>query len=541
MGDQAAQAEAVDQGRGSDRGTGAAPSLAALSQRFAEVAAAALRRREAGPEGLRRAFRRDREATLRELYPLARSWCREQIRGYLRAPGCVAAADRGRSTAVDAAAFLDPTYLERVVHLTLELALVNRAAPALLVSPVPLPELAALMAGRPAVAVLFDHPLAIAHELYPLWTDAYVNTGSAPGAPELVGVHLSWLDPELRAGRAIVFDPRADIFLEAPLAVPQPLSFALLLCQSRRAHRELSARLAAAALPHLNVYQGAAEAADDKWTCFRRWQQHGVATPPTCLLEQGQIRDAVRRAIDDFLQQHRASGAGWVVQPRRGTEGEKVSWVPPGDRARVVDDVLTCWEEIAHGDDAVLRPRVGLVGMRTATDREARPFDIRLHVAWDGTARRAESGYLLVAPAPDAPIAAVAQGGQIQPLTALDGASLVRLQADAAAAAGVASRPAPDRCPASRARVVWGLDALAAARELAVRSVAAVGPLALAGVDIKLDYRDGRLAPSVLDVNPRPAGLLHSDLIEGNDGAAGASEAGIAAGLWRGVAEALRR
>ena len=520
------------------QGAAAGPSAAGLSQRFAAAAAKALLEREAGAEELRRAFHRDRRATLEELCPLANSWCREEIRRFLQRSGDSSTG----SVAVADAVFLEPAYLERVVHLTLERVLVNRAAPPLLVSPVPAPESAALLREHLAVAVLFDHPLAITHELYPLWTDAYVFCQNTPTAPPLalIGVHLSWLDTECRARRAIVFDSRADVFLEAPMGTPEPLGLALLLCQSRQAHRQLSARLVDADMPHINVYEAAAEVADDKWACYRRWQERGVATPPTCLLARGEARDPVRRAIDDFLQRHRGAGAGWMVQPRRGTEGERVTWVRPGDRARMVEGVLRCWEELAPGDDAVLRPRVGLVGLRSAEGRGARPFDLRLHVSWDGTAHHAESGYLLVAPGPDEPVASVSQGGHVEPLTALDGAGLVCGDADSGSPAVAAAGPAADPSPAAGAELTWGRDELDAARELAIRATTAVGTLALAGVDIKLDLHGGRLVPSVLDVNPRPAGLLHSDLLAGVDGGTALGEAGIGAGLWRGVVAALR-
>jgi predicted ATP-grasp superfamily ATP-dependent carboligase len=76
------------------------------------------------------------------------------------------------------------------------------------------------------------------------------------------------------------------------------------------------------------------------------------------------------------------------------------------------------------------------------------------------------------------------------------------------------------------ARLSWQPQHLEQVRDLAVRAVQAVGPLALAGVDIKLDLREGTLAPTVLDLNPRPAGLLHANLLT-------TGEPGLGAGLWR--------
>ena len=65
---------------------------------------------------------------------------------------------------------------------------------------------------------------------------------------------------------------------------------------------------------------------------------------------------------------------------------------------------------------------------------------------------------------------------------------------------------------------------------IATAAAAAIGSLALCGIDVKFDWHQGALAPTVLDLNPRPAGLMHSDLLT-TDGSH--REAGIASGLWR--------
>ncbi|MBT6148015.1 MAG: hypothetical protein HOH74_21455 [Gemmatimonadetes bacterium] len=57
--------------------------------------------------------------------------------------------------------------------------------------------------------------------------------------------------------------------------------------------------------------------------------------------------------------------------------------------------------------------------------------------------------------------------------------------------------------------------------------------LDLAGVDLKFDVVEGRIQPVVLDVNPRPAGLLHADLIDTQP-----LEPGVGATLWHRMAGA---
>lgn len=477
---------------------------AAASQYLAAAVADFVLGYEPSFESLRRDFRADRQATLERILSLASAWSRRQIPDLLaalRSAGIPLAADCPLSL------FSEPPYSERILHLALERLLVNPAAPPLLVSPVCEPTPADHLQDRPVVAILFDYPLAITHELYPLWTDACVFSLSAPVATpsfELVGVHTSWLDADCRARRAILFDADLDLFLEGPLSAPLPLSAALLLCQSRETHRALAARLSQAAIPHVNPYPGAAELADDKWRCFARWAKSGVATPPTCLLSRENSRESALRAIGDFVDQHR--GSGWVIQPRHGTEGTQVTWVEEG--AIASERLLCAWREIAAEDDAILRPRVGLVCLSSADG--PLPFDLRLHISFDGVRYQAESGYLLVAPAADAPITSIARGGQIRPFSCLNDASLVNASSSPATA------------------VPWGRKDLAAIEELAIRSVRALGDLELAGVDVKLDFHAGRLIPSLLDLNPRPAGLLHANLVA-------SGEAGIASGLWRRV------
>jgi hypothetical protein len=456
---------------------------------------------EPSPEALKEAFRRDRGTTITRLLHTAKSWrtahLGEQLSS-LESAGLIPS-DLPLST------FAEETYVERIAHLALEHALINPAAPPLLISPVPDVEETRDLSGNPVVAVLFDHPLAVTHELYPLWTDAYVFSCSAPAgtAPlQLIGVHNSWLDAEGRARRVILFQPDLDLFIETPLQHPLPLSSALLLCQSPESHCSLSALLETGSVPHINPYAPAA-IADDKWSCFERWQKAEVPTPPTCLLGRELTADSVHQIIRSFANRCGEEGEhGWVIQPRHGTEGAQVTWVERN--ADAMDVIVATWRKIAADDDAILRPRIGLVGLPSRDG--SHPFDLRLHVSFDGNDYSVESGYLQVAPAGDKPVSSMSRGGQIRSISQLDAEPLVHLS-DALS-------------------IPWSAADLARSTAVAIQAVRAVGPLDLAGVDIKIDSRNGILQPTVLDLNPRPAGLLHANLLV--DG-----EPGIGPGLWR--------
>ena len=468
----------------------------------------------------------DRRTAIETLYPLATSWCREYIRAVVADLGqAQSGPDLGQSqssaplepTLGDALA--DATYLERLSHLAIEDVLVNPAAPPLQISPVgDRRHVERLLTSSPTVAVIFDYPLAITHELYPLWTDAFVFGQSAPdGEPplEVIGVHASWLDADCRARRAITYLPDEDLFVEAPCHHPHVFGAALLLAQSSSCHRALAHRLREARIPYANDWDAAA-VADDKWECYLRWCRAGVRTPPTCLLE----RDIGTTAAIDRIHRFTGSRATdvdalpgeWVIQPRHGTEGQGVSWV---SGATYIGDLLTAWEEISSTDDAILRDAVGRIYLGPAEgEAEARSFDLRLHVSGDGRCHTCESGYLMVAPTGSPISSSPSAGGNILPWTRL-------LEEDM-----VASGEPAD----ASGRRAMGFAELECARNAATAAAAAVGPLALCGIDLKFDWHQGSMVPTILDLNPRPAGLMHADLLT-TDGCH--TEAGIAGGLWR--------
>ncbi|MEW6753291.1 MAG: hypothetical protein AB1505_20265 [Candidatus Latescibacterota bacterium] len=480
---------------------------AAASRYLAASAAEEVLAGYPSPAALQQAFRADRRATVDEVLPRLQRHLRAQLGSDLEAlrQGGLLKESSGP------APFGDPVYLERVAQLALEEILVNPAAPPLLVAPDPEPAAAEVLAGPVAAAVVFDHPLAITHELYPLCTDAYVAAQEDPATRggAVVGVHNDWLDPAGRALRAIAYRADLDAFVEAPLPAPATLAPVLLLCQSAASHLEVARVLERAGVPHTNRAAPAA-LADDKWGCYRCWSRAGVATPPTLLLERTLAADRCRQRAQVFMVRCGASRpGGWVVQPRHGTEGAQVTWVSPGSRAPA--QVVSCWESVSSADDAILRPRVG--GVCLPGEQGPLPFDLRLQVFCDGRDHAAESGYLQVAPGLDSPICSVGRGGRILPFSRLADCELVSVGRD--------TRP-----------VRWGPHHLAAARDLAARAARALGPLGLAGVDVKLDVEGDSLSPTVLDLNPRPAGLLHADLLD-------SGEPGLGAGLWRLLAAGL--
>ena len=395
-------------------------------------------------------------------------------------------------------------YLERLSHLALEHLLVQRAAPPLL--HFPHPDQAAERTGRSGtvVAVLFDFPLAITHELFPLWTDAFAFAQETGIPVEVVGIHISWLNGDLRATRSITFDARLDAFLEAPTEDPLNFQGAVLVNQSSETHADLSHRLRNAGIPHVNPSSLAA-LADDKWACYLRWKEARIPTPetvllaadcPSAIMEEKVLRLVTPDPAQD-CQQHE-----WVVQPRRGTEGRGVFLIQNGETALPL--VLEAWQEIGSSDDAIFRPRVGNVEWRKDASEGWHPLELRLHVTWNGDTYAAESGYVVRSrfdeTPGDGPSPRVGDLGELE-LTS--------------------------NRPPLRQHIRLGEHDLRQIGQVAVDAIHTLGRMPLAGVDLALTCGAAGIQAVVLDVNPRPAGLMRSDLF------ADPAAAGIGHGLWR--------
>ena len=122
------------------------------------------------------------------------------------------------------AAYTLPDFTRRLCELALERTVVHAAAPPLLPAPVPDPATELPAGTDRAVAVLYDQPLAFTHELYPLWTDAYVQSLADPDLSglEVIGAHNSWLDEAARVQRAIRYDAANDLLLVGGTLRPGP-------------------------------------------------------------------------------------------------------------------------------------------------------------------------------------------------------------------------------------------------------------------------------------------------------------------------------
>jgi hypothetical protein len=303
--------------------------------------------------------------------------------------------------------------------------------------------------------------------------------------------------------RVIRYQEDVDAFVESDLVIPRRPGVGLIIAHSSDSHEDLSARLDRFGVPHANT-AATARIADDKWACWQRWSRAGVATPPTALLpaslEAWQASEALPQAVAELGE----APHGWFIQPRHGTEGRGVVRVNHGADASA--SLLQAFAEIAPADDAIIRPRIGLLG--AIADDCIVAWDLRINVCRAADVYRATSAYVLVAPGPDEALTSVSAGGRIESCEWLVGRNLCLMDSPGTVA------------------VPWSTDLLHQAASVAEKALAALPPLVIAGVDLKLDRGPDGATFSVIDVNPRPAGLLHANLL-------GTGEPGIGASLWR--------
>lgn len=407
-----------------------------------------------------------------------------------------------------------PMFSQRVKAGVIEAIYGEPLSPPLLILPEPngpIPERDNPFPG-PVHAVCVEYLPNFANELYPLLVDAYVYDLSQPGSSRtpVAGVHVSWLDDNWRAKRAIYYRPDENELIETSLVPPVEIKSVHFLAVSPSCHQLYSERFTRRGIPQLNPY-AASMRADDKYGCFLAWKKNGVPTPEAVLIPAGEARDApaarkrIEAAFPVLFGPEPENEVLLMVQPNRGTEGRGIrafrgpgSW--PGMAGRH-PDILEHVRRIASGDDVLLRRGVGNLLVHDAIHRKNVCFDIRLNVA----AGRVESGYLMAA-APGEIVTSPTAGGRI-----LEWKDPRRPPGDVTSPAG---------------GFAWDTKIWQEIERAAAAAAACFPECRLVGVDARLEWDGERLIPWILDLNPRPAGLSHSRYFA-------SGEPGVTQWLWQ--------
>ncbi|MBN2327767.1 MAG: hypothetical protein JXR73_11495 [Candidatus Omnitrophica bacterium] len=363
----------------------------------------------------------------------------------------------------------------------------------------------------PVYAVCFEHPANICNELYPLMIDSYVCDLSKYWRRRrcIIGVHADWLDIELRAGRCIYYRPEEDRIIETTLDEPLAIHTVHFLAVSPQGHRLWGERFSGKKIFQINPFSDSAKA-DDKYACIRIWEKDGVPTPQAFLLSQNevgsdeQLIDQIKDIFDSLFEKDAGEEIALLVQPNRGTEGRGVeSFTGPRDWrlfSQQIDALFEHIRQIAREDDVLFRRGVRNVLLQDPSTGQNVCFDLRVNVACG----RMESGFIMAAP-PGAIISSPGRGGRILEYKPETEWKLYGLNPP-----GLVS---------------WNEGLWHDIQETAEAAAAQFERCKLAGVDIRLEQRDGKIAPLVLDINPRPAGLAHSRYFD-------TREPGVSQFLW---------
>jgi hypothetical protein len=329
-------------------------------------------------------------------------------------------------------------------------------------------------------------------EVFPLILDAYAHDLRRHGEVNVnvIGVHYDWVSGTCKAERAIFFDPITRCLWEADLEVPLAFQSCQFLCLGQnefQLHAELSSKFKDCVQVNSHT---ASKRCDDKHCSAEILSRAAVPTPRATLLKCGQSQAEIRERL---TAAGLCGGLDMIVQPNHGTEGLGVTAV-----SLDIDDELSIHEfskQVAslmrdYPDEILVRERVS--GLRCPVAQGTRAASLRINVCWDGSRYRAESAYLQIAGDVNDVVSSVGRGGRI--VTLSEGAfERLGLTSDEIA---LVSRTA---CAA--------VESITAGSSFDDR-------LLLVGVDVLPERRGEGIVAWILELNPRPAGLSFSELIE---------------------------
>lgn len=409
-------------------------------------------------------------------------------------------------------------FRQRIALLVWEQLIGKRAAPELRICPGTFAdkERDSLLGDRPVVLIAFESFPNVTNECFPLMIDSLVynleNLGSLRWQVGLA--HVSWLDARCRPNRLIFYDSASHRLIEANLEPPPLVQATLVLCASQQTHRKISFLASDNEILELNPYVRTAEWADSKIVSYDLWQEHSVPTPRSALILQGSTPEEIASRLQRFCSSSKepiGESMFYSFQPNSGTEGHGVDkWVLRIGEEANWSSIANRVKLLADEDDVLIREVVGNVRFHPPESVNGRSCDLRINVSFDGEAYRAESGYLQVAGDEDEWVSSTSRGGLICKFSR---GALAKLR-------GPGEAPVP-----------IDLKTVEHLSDVAISAAKAFPGLGLVGVDLKLEVTSrGRLRAHVLDANPRPAGLTHSEFLPGGTGAV---EPGVTRHLWR--------
>ena len=402
--------------------------------------------------------------------------------------------------------WVSPDYTGRLAQVASEELLGKPVSPELLIYPEPVAPSAFVLEGRPIHAILFGTFTHFLNEFYALVTDAYCSDMRHAGKAKrtLVAACSSWFSAPGYLERCMRWRGQGtDLFEEARLSSPLPIHIAHTLCASSVRHVFFDNWCEKGKVIQVNPIDPS-EIADDKYACYRRWRTSGVPTPDTILfmtkVSHKELEPHVESFRERIVEQSSAPSPGWVfVQPNFGTEGEKVKPFRLPESTREAAEYIG---ELTRKEPAILREARGNVYYKSEEQPGAFACDLRLNVSFDGESHHAESGYLQVASKENDLASSAGLGGRV-------------VSFRKGALQNLVFRRNRQEGPEFYSLQLCDED-LAELARIACSAAEIFKGLYLVGIDLKLEVEempDGtrKVSAWVLDANPRPSGMMHSD------------------------------
>jgi hypothetical protein len=397
----------------------------------------------------------------------------------------------------------DPEYSRRLTQVAYERrrarAICDNDAPNLIISPKSLDEteINRLLADRVNYVMIFGaESIFFQDTVHALSADSYITSNA-----NILGVHKDWLSHDARYARRAMLVDETGLVKEYPFHKPVPIHIAHILHlpvdYEKKIHQQLSHRLDESGISQINPYKGGSKRADDKARTHGLCDRYnaGIVFPKYTLISREYSTREIIKSLGKFVVDSEIQEL--VVQPNKGTEGQKVEVFPVSADLRIAEYIKS---RLSPDDDAIVREKRGNVKYGQSLVNVA----FRINVAWNGFEFAAESGYAQAAPDAETFIASRGRGGAMVDINeALEALYYPRCKK------WVRFIPVHEDLDMIKTAAVNTAYALNAGLDPKYY-------LRFMGIDILLEIgENSELTPVVLEVNPRPAGLSHSTEIVG--------------------------
>ena len=430
----------------------------------------------------------------------------------------------------------DPAFVYRIAELAAEEILVPTIAPEVVID-ADARDVSAELRSGPVSAVVFETPIgALAETARLMGAHHPVSPGSVP----VIAVRADWLDAEGRATRALMWDAEAGVLREQ--AFTEPLRFTSAFVRNisgtgeQERYRRLARKLQASGVVLVNPPASSAKA-DSKIAAYHAMRENGVETPETLFLPSGvSASEAVKQVRRVFGALSAQGPAQLVVQPNNGTEGQGVAAFTEdlGQLKPSSPMIQHLVALAAAGEPVIVRPLTGNVYYSE---------DGRLgRIVYRATVARTADGSYEVAGV----FGTVSRGESEVNTARRAGGRVITLSEGMV---GDSVHPGFDGEMVEPGSWTWdreGFESTARNAASAInQGLGALDQSDLLGVDLVLtvDPQTGAQTWSVLDINPRPAGLAYAQNWIGQGISASAYQSSLVAKqeLKAAHAEALRQ